>query len=143
MTRIRNLLRSKQFQDFFLYVIVGGLATIVEWIAFWVLANSIHIQYLVSTALAFIFSTFANFFGGRLLVFKSGKDSLLREIISIYLASIVGLLLNLFIMFILVQTFIINKMLSKIAATAIVFIYNYLVRKLVIYRKKQRDEIAS
>lgn len=137
MTGIRHLLQSRQFRDFFLYLIVGGLATIVEWAAFWVLANPLHIQYLLSTALAFFFSTFANWAFGRLLVFKSGTGSLWREIASVYLASIVGLLLNLLIMFVLVETFTMGKMLSKVAATAIVFAYNYLVRKLIIYRKKE------
>lgn len=134
MTKIRDLLNRKQFQDFFRYLIVGGSATVVEWAAFWVLANPFHVQYLLSTAIAFIFSTFANWFLGRLLVFKQGKGSFLREIASVYLASVVGLLLNLLIMFILVQRFAIDTMLSKIAATALVFFYNYLVRKLVIYR---------
>ena len=141
-TKIGYLLQSKKFRDFFLYGIAGGLATIVEWSAFWVLTNPIHVQYLLATALAFIFSTFANWFFGRLLVFKSGKGSFLREIISVYLASAVGLLLNLLTMFILVQHFTIDKMLSKIAATAIVFIYNYLVRKRIIYRKTG-GEMAS
>lgn len=139
ITKIKPLLYSKQFHDFFLYLIVGGLATIVEWTAFWILANPVHIQYLISTALAFIFSTFANWLFGRLLVFKSSRGPFLREIASVYLASIVGLLMNLLIMFILVQTFAIGKMLSKIAATAIVFIYNYLVRKLIIYREKENE----
>lgn len=134
--KIRNLLQSNQFRDLFLYLIVGGLATVVEWAAFWVLANPVHVQYLIATALAFIFSTFANWVFGRLLIFKSGGGSFLREIASIYLASVVGLLLNLIIMFILVQAFTVGKMLSKVTATAIVFIYNYLVRKLIIYRKK-------
>ena len=136
ISKIRNLLQNEQFKGLLLYLIVGGLATIVEWAAFWVLANPLHIQYLLSTALAFVFSTFANWFFGRLLVFKESNQSLLREIISIYLASGVGLLLNLLIMFVLVQIFAIDKMLSKIAATAMVFIYNYLVRKLLIYKQK-------
>lgn len=135
MVKIKRLLQSKQIKDLFLYVIVGGLATIVEWIAFWVLDNPLHVQYLLATTFAFIFSTFANWVFGRLLVFKSSKDSFLREISSIYLASAIGLSLNLLIMFVLVQHFVIDKMFSKITATAIVFIYNYLVRKLVIYRQ--------
>lgn len=136
MTKIRRLLQSGQFRDFFLYLIAGGLATLVEWAAFWALSNPLRIQYLLATALAFILSTFANWFFGRLLVFKSGKASILREIASIYLAAAVGLLLNLLIMFVLVQSFTIDKMLSKIAATVLVFFYNYLVRKLVIYKRK-------
>lgn len=136
VTKIKHLMQNKQFHDLFLYLVVGGLSTVVEWTGFWALDHFMHIQYLVSTAVAFIFSTFANWVFGRLLVFKSGTGSFFREIAAIYLASAVGLLLNLLIMFVLVQTFAVNKMLSKMAATAIVFSYNYLVRKLVIYRKK-------
>lgn len=127
---------SKQLKELFLYLIVGGLATIVEWAGFWVLSNLLHVQYLLATALAFAVSTFANWVFGRLLVFKDpGDQSLARELASIYLASIVGLLLNLLIMYVLVQLFTVDKMLSKMIATVLVFAYNFLVRKLLIYKK--------
>ena len=125
----------KQLKDLFLYLIVGGLATLVEWAAFWVFSEPFHIQYLLATALAFALSTFANWGFGRLLVFRTGGKSLLREIGAIYAASVVGLLLNLGIMFVLVQGCGLDEMLAKIAATGLVFLYNYLVRKKLIYRK--------
>ncbi len=129
-------LDSKQFKDLFLYLIVGGLATVVEWAAFWVFSNPFHIQYLLATALAFALSTFANWAFGRMLVFKDpGDQSLLRELASIYLASIVGLLLNLAIMYALVEFLSVPEMLAKMAATVLVFAYNFLVRKLLIYKK--------
>lgn len=127
---------SKQLKDLFLYLIVGGLATIVEWAAFWVFSEPLHIQYLLATVLAFILSTFANWAFGRLLVFKDpGDQSLLRELASIYLASVVGLFLNLAIMYVMVEFLSIPQMISKMTATVLVFAYNYLVRKLLIYRK--------
>ena len=99
-------------------------------------SEKLSIAYLLATALAFAISTFANWLFGRLLVFRGKQaQSLLREILSVYLASIVGLLLNLLIMFLLVQLLSVEKMYAKIAATVLVFAYNYLVRKLVIYRK--------
>ena len=131
----------KQFLDKYMgglfgYLIVGGLATIVEWAGFWLFSEKLSIAYLLATALAFAISTFANWPFGRLLVFRGKQaQSLLREILSVYLASIVGLLLNLLIMFLLVQLLSVEKMYAKIAATVLVFAYNYLVRKLVIYRK--------
>ncbi|MCI6228963.1 MAG: GtrA family protein [Candidatus Faecousia sp.] len=131
----------KQFLDKYMgglfgYLIVGGLATIVEWAGFWLFSEKLSIAYLLATALAFAISTFANWLFGRLLVFRGKQaQSLLREILSVYLASIVGLLLNLLIMFLLVQLLSVEKMYAKIAATVLVFAYNYLVRKLVIYRK--------
>lgn len=127
----------QQFKDLFLYLVVGGLATLVEWAAFWVFSSLLHIQYLLATALAFILSTFANWAFGRLLVFKDpGGQSLLRELGSIYLASVVGLLLNLGIMYVLVEFISLPEMIAKMTATVLVFAYNYLVRKLVIYKKR-------
>ena len=131
----------KQFLDKYMgglfgYLIVGGLATIVEWAGFWLFSEKLSIEYLLATTFAFAISTFANWLFGRLLVFRGKQQqSLLREILSVYLASIVGLLLNLLIMFLLVQLLGVEKMIAKMAATVLVFTYNYLVRKLIIYRK--------
>lgn len=136
MSKIKQLLQSRQFKDLFWYGIVGGLATLVEWAAFWLLTNTVNTHYLWATALAFAISTFANWYFGRLLVFKERQGSLAREIGSIYVASIIGLVLNLVIMFVLVQHFAIEEMPSKVVATVLVFAYNYLVRRLVIYKKK-------
>ncbi len=86
--------------------------------------------------LAYILSTFVNWLVGRLLVFKDNAGSIVREIVGVYLASVVGLLLNLGIMWVAVSVLSFNEMISKVVATGIVFIYNFAVRKLVIYKKK-------
>ncbi len=86
--------------------------------------------------LAYILSTFVNWLVGRLLVFKDNVGSIVREIVGVYLASVVGLLLNLGIMWVAVSVLSFNEMISKVVATGIVFIYNFAVRKLVIYKKK-------
>ena len=122
--------------DLFLYLIVGGLATIVEWTGFWIFFDMLGIQYLLATALAFVFSTFANWAFGRLLVFRGKQNQpLLKELLSIYLTSLGGLLLNLAIMFVMVDFMNIWEMFAKITATVLVFSYNYLIRKKLIYKK--------
>ena len=122
-------LLEKYMGGLFGYLIVGGLATIVEWAGFWLFSEKIGIAYLLATTLAFAISTFANWLFGRLLVFRGKqKQSLLREILSVYLASVVGLLLNL-------QLLTVGKMPAKVIATILVFAYNYLIRKLIIYKK--------
>ena len=133
---LKKLLHNPQLKDLLGYLVVGGLATIVEWVGFWLFFEKLGIQYLLATAMAFFFSTFANWLFGRLLVFRNANTkSLLKEIISIYLTSIVGLLLNLLIMFVMVQFLTVAEMVSKIAATILVFAYNYIVRKKLIYKQ--------
>lgn len=132
LNKLRTILRS----DLFLYLIVGALATIVEWSGFWIFFDMLQIQYLLATALAFVFSTFANWLLGRILVFRGKQNqSLLKELLSIYLTSIGGLLLNLSIMYVMVDFCSIQEMIAKITATVLVFSYNYLIRKKLIYKK--------
>lgn len=120
------------FKQFALYLVVGGIATVVEWACFWVLNHWMH--YTLATALAFVVSTFANWLAGRLLVFKKSDQSLLAELAQIYGTSIVGLLMNLAIMWIAVEQFGVQEMIAKIIATGIVFFWNFFVRKLLIYK---------
>lgn len=125
---------KKSFLQLFLYLIVGSLATLVEWGAFYVLNSPLSLHYAVATALAFVLSTAANWLFGRLILFRASKQNTARELLKIYAVSIIGLLMNIAIMFVAVEKIGLSEMLSKIIATGIVFSWNFLVRKLVIYK---------
>ncbi len=121
-------------RQFLLYVVVGAIATVVEWVCFWVLNNALHLHYVPATCLAFVVSTFANWLAGRLLLFKETDKSLGAELVQIYATSIAGLLMNLAIMWVAVEHVGLDAMIAKIVATGIVFFWNFLVRKLLIYK---------
>ena len=125
-------MNKRTIKEFLLYVIVGGIATVSEWVLFFILDKWL-VHYVVATVVAYLISTFVNWLAGRILVFKSSNQSFFREIVSIYVASIVGLLLNILIMYIAVDLLLISEMPAKIVATALVFFYNFIVRKRLIY----------
>lgn len=124
---------NKTIVQFMQYLAVGGLATLVEWGFFYLFSVAIGINYLLSTALAFIVSTFSNWLFGKCIMFRE-KGNVLLELLKIYLASIVGLLLNLVLMWLLVEQITADEMLAKMITTAIVFGWNFCIRKLVIYK---------
>lgn len=128
------MLNKKGVKDLLLYMIVGGIATVAEWVAFYLVNDICHWHYMLATVVAYVFSTFVNWLAGRIIMFKNTNKSILFEIISIYMASIIGLLLNLLIMWFAVDICNVQEMLSKIIATGCVFIWNYLIRKLFIYK---------
>jgi putative flippase GtrA len=68
-------------------------------------------------------------------MFKGSDKSLIKELLQIYLTSLAGLFMNLLIMYILVDVAGKPEMISKMAATVIVFAFNYVVRKKMIYRQ--------
>ena len=123
---------KKTIKDIGLYAVVGGIATITEWIIFYFADQ--HFHYEVSVIIAYLLSTFVNWFAGRMLMFKESQMKILVEIGSIYLTCLGGLGLNLLIMWILVSGVGIKDMVSKVLVTAIVFFYNYGVRRKLIYR---------
>lgn len=124
---------KKSIQQFILYLIVGGLAAIVEWTGFYVLSEFLGYHYMISTAAAFIVSTFTNWVFGRLILFHAVRRSW-KEILQIYATSIIGLLLNLVIMWVTTETFGLEKMTAKVLATGLVFFWNFSIRKYVIYK---------
>ncbi len=124
---------EKETKQLFTYLIVGGIATIAEWAAFYIFNTGLNINYMLATALAFILSTFVNWLAGRILMFKAA-GKLLHELAKIYAVSILGLLWNLLIMWVAVEKFGISSNLSKVIATGLVFAWNYLVRKFLIYK---------
>lgn len=128
---------NKHIRELLLYAIVGAIATAAEWLIFLGLDKCL-MHYIPATALAYVISTFVNWLAGRLLVFKNNRSSLWRELAGIYAVSVIGLALNLLIMWIAVDLLSVNGMLSKITATALVFLYNFMARKKFIYKKRNR-----
>lgn len=138
---MKNLLSNPSVRQFMSYFCVGGISSVVEWVLFSLFANVLNIQYLLATVCAVIFSTTVNWFLGRRFTFKENKrfaDKAGQEMLIIFAVAGVGLLFNLALMWLFVDVFGLAtdllKVLSKMAATAIVFMYNFLIRKLVIYR---------
>lgn len=134
-------LSKDNIKQFISYFFVGGVAAIVEWVMFFIFANVLNVHYFVSTVIAFIFSTTANWILGRITTFKdntSYKDKKAKEAVLIFVVSAIGLVFNLILMYLFVTVMgfdsSLGKTLSKIAATGIVFIWNFLIRKLVIYK---------
>lgn len=130
---IKNSKINENVKQFILYLIVGGGATLVEWVLFHFLNGRFRIHYMIATSIAFAVSTFANWAFGRLIMFQANQN-VFKELVKIYLTAIAGLLMNLVIMWLAIEQFGIDEMISKIIATGIVFFWNFLIRKFLIYK---------
>ncbi len=139
------MMEKNKLLHFISYVLVGGIATIVEWGCYYLFDPVLHINTYVAIALAFIISTFANWLAGRLITFRNAeKKNIVKELVQIYGVSVIGLLMNELIMFVFMAFIFkeptsLQRMVAKVVATGIVFFWNYLIRTLVIYRKKNND----
>lgn len=127
---------TNSFLQFFRYLFVGGIATIVDGGILFILTDFAHIYHLISAAIAFIFGLLANFYLSKLLVFKGSKVnlSLSAEFIGCAVVGTIGLIFTELILILFTDFFAIHYMISKIIATVIVFLWNYVARKKLIYK---------
>ena len=141
---MRELLSSKNIKQFLSYFGVGGAAAIVEWVCFTLFVSVIGLPYLLATVLAFVFSTTANWILGRIFTFKESanneKNERTKEAILVFFVSAIGLVFNMLLMYLFVDMIglksNLQQTIAKVLSTGIVFIWNFLSRKLWIYREQ-------
>jgi len=140
---MRKLLSFKNVKQFLSYFGVGGAAAVVEWICFTIFISVLGLPYLLATILAFLISTTVNWILGRIFTFKDSaykeKNERLKEVILVFFVSAIGLGFNMLLMYLFVDVIgmksSLQQTIAKVLATGIVFIWNYLSRKLWIYRE--------
>lgn len=139
---MRELLSSKSIKQFLSYFGVGGAAAIVEWVSFTIFVSLLGFPYLLATVIAFLLATTVNWILGRIFAFKdlAYKEKRLKEVGLVFLVSAIGLGFNILLMYLFVDVIgmrtNMQQTIAKVLATGIVFIWNFLSRKLWIYREK-------
>ncbi|MFY0599362.1 MAG: GtrA family protein [Cyclobacteriaceae bacterium] len=116
--------------------IAGGISAILETIMLVVLVEKVGLEYLTSNAIAFIFTNIFNYLLSRYWVFESSYEKYGEEIILFYIIVGVGLLINQFIMFVLVEHIMLDYKLSKLVAIAVTVLWNYFGKKKLVFKVK-------
>lgn len=124
------------FLQFFRYLFVGGIATVVDWGVLMGLTELLQLHHLVSAIFAFLAGLGTNFLLSKLLVFSASeaKTNSLLEFLGYALIGVIGLGMTELIMFLFTDGLSLHYMLSKAIATAVVLVWNYLARKLLLYK---------
>ena len=123
--------------QFFRYIFVGGVATIVDWGILVLLTECLTMQPLVAAVFAFVAGLITNFILSKLFVFKANvtKVTPAWEFLTYAFSGVIGLGLTEIIMFCCTAWLNWYYMLAKVIATGVVLIWNYLSRKILLYRR--------
>lgn len=124
------------FLQFFRYAFVGGWATVADWGVFALFNNVLKIHYLVSAPFAFLMGLTVNYLLSKKFVFSAAteKKSATAEFTVYAIIGLIGLGLTMAIMSLLTEAVGLVPMVSKIIATAVVLVWNFVARKVVLYR---------
>lgn len=138
MNRLVRILFVDQTDNFFLqlfrYGFVGAAAFVVDYSAMVLFTEVFGLNYLLSAALSFTLGLISNYLLSVSWVFSTQRKAKRgMEFLVFALIGVVGLGLNELIMYVATDCLSIHYMLSKLISTAIVFFWNFLARKFLLF----------
>lgn len=126
---IINFKSNTLFFQIFKFIIVGGIATVIDFIFLFLFKEIIKLPIIISNTLSFSIAVIYNYIASVKWVFNVNNTNRKKNFILFIVFSVIGLLLNDLIILILVDKFSIHYILAKIIATTFVMIFNFITRK--------------
>lgn len=133
-----------KYKEIIMYLIFGVLTTVISLIVYYVLTytilnpnNSIYLQ--IANILSWIAGVFFAYFTNRKYVFESKNENKLKEFISFVGARVTTLILDMIIMGVGVTFLHINDKILKLISQVLVVIANYVLSKLIIFKKSNKN----
>ena len=128
---------NKLIKQILKFGVVGGSAFVIDYGIMVLMTEVFNINYLVSSGISFCISVIYNYILSVHWVFDTDKNKHKKseEFIVFIILSVIGLGINEVLMWYFVDKMGIIYLISKIFATAIVMVYNFVTRKLFLERR--------
>lgn len=130
-----------KYKEIFDYLFFGGLVTIVNFISYYIPANIIGVDKIVSNLIAFIISVIFAYVVNKEYVFETkweGIQNVFKEFSSFVISRIgTGLLCDILIFAFMINILNINDVISKIFTQILVVILNYIIGKWFVFKQKK------
>lgn len=130
--KIRNIIKDKRLRRYFVMACVVVLFEIL-------LFQMIYLQlgnYGLATVGSFIFGVILNWIFSRRFVFGASLHHPLKEFIMVGIASLVGAVIQLLIVFVSVEFLLLYPLFGKVVSIAFSFVWNYWFRLKFIFKSK-------
>ena len=131
-----------KYKEIINYLIIGILTTIVSLLTYYLLVLTIlnpnnplelQIANITSWVIAVTFAYITN----RIFVFNSKEKNILKEALKFCSSRLSTLFIDMLLMFIFVSKLNFNDKIIKIVIQIIVTILNYIISKLLVFKKKE------
>ena len=138
MSKIRALL--EKYREVISYIFWGVMTTLVNYVVYFICTKALGSEYLISNVIAWFLSVLFAFWVNKVYVFHSyEKDvkTMVREFGTFVSARVLSGVLETGMLALFVETMHFNDSVVKIAASVLVVIINYVLSKLIIFRKQE------
>ena len=126
-------MNKKLLKQIMKFVVVGGVATIIDFVFLYIFKEIVNLPIILSNTLSFIISVIYNYIASIKWVFDVSEEKNKRQTFLMFIVfSVIGLILNDLIMHICISNLRIYYLISKLVATAIVMVFNFITRKMFL-----------
>lgn len=112
--------------------IVGLLAFIIDYGLLYMLTEFLKIHYLISSIISFSVSVIFNYIMSIKWVFDVNKKQGIKDFVVFIVLSIIGLIINSILMYLMVDMIGMYYMIAKLFSTVVVMVYNFITRKIFV-----------
>lgn len=132
---IKNMVNLySKYKEISNYIIFGILTTVVNWIVFQLCIEVFSINWGVANVIAWIGAVIFAYLTNRKIVFESSSPHVFKEFIMFIQFRLITLLLEMLIMYLLIEVISAAPFASKVITSVVVVIVNYIFSKAVIFR---------
>ena len=124
-----------QYQQVVLFIIIGFLCFLIGLGQLIIFVEWLHIEVNLANIITSIITIFICYLLNVNFVFKPGRYSKKKEILSFYIFSSLGFLLNIGLMYVLTKYLLIWYVVAKTLVTITVAIFNFITRKKFVFLK--------
>ncbi len=121
-----------------LYLVFGGLTTLVNIVAYWACSRVLELETITGTVIAWVLAVLFAYLTNRTWVFGSyahGIGQILLEAFAFFSCRLTTGLADLGMMWLFVVVLEFNDLAIKVIANVMVIVMNYLASKFIIFRK--------
>lgn len=136
----KHFLERKGYWEIFIYLFFGGLATVVNFVSFYIALQLFELSMPVSNTISWICSVLFAFFTNKIWVFHSKSPSFLHLIIEFgkfIFYRVVSYGMDMGAMLLMIQVMHVNDYVAKIITQVIVVLANYIFSKLFIFKETE------
>lgn len=131
----------QKYQEIINYLIVGVLTTIVSFLSYFIVTRTfldpkVSLQLQIANIISWICAVAFAYITNRIFVFKSKSKNILLEILLFVLARVLSLFMDMGCMFLVVSVLGRNDIIGKLVSQVVVTIANYILSKLIVFKKK-------
>lgn len=122
-------------KEVIMYLIFGVLTTVVNIVVYYIFNDVLQVHYMISNVIAWILSVLFAYITNRKYVFESNGDSIITELSKFVTARLSTGIMDMVVMWLLVDVLHVNSMISKIISNVLVVVGNYVLSKLFVFKK--------